>query len=79
MSSWLISIYTVYYTVSPDSTYLVIPRHSSENRKYIPIGFIAPEVIAGNTYSITDNISIYEFTVLISKIHMAWLKSLWKD
>ena len=58
----------------PDSTYLVIPRHSSENRKYIPIGFIAPEVIAGDACSIIPDVSIYEFAVLTSKIHMAWVK-----
>ncbi len=58
----------------PESTYLVIPRHSSENRRYIPIGFMSPEVIAGDACSIIPDVSIYEFGVLTSSVHMAWAK-----
>ena len=58
----------------PVSVYLVIPRHSSENRRYIPIGFMPPEVIAGDACSIIPNVSIYEFAVLTSSVHMAWVR-----
>ena len=58
----------------PSSTYLVIPRHSSENRRYIPIGFMLPEVIAGDACSIIPDVSIYEFGVLTSSVHMAWVR-----
>ncbi len=58
----------------PASTYLVIPRHSSENRRYIPIGFMLPEVIAGDACSIIPDVSIYEFGVLTSSVHMAWVR-----
>ena len=58
----------------PDSTYLVIPRVSSENRKYIPIGFISPEIIASDACSIIPDVSIYEFAILSSSVHMAWTK-----
>ena len=58
----------------PVSAYLVIPRHSSENRRYIPIGFMPPEVIAGDACSIIPNVSIYEFAVLTSSVHMAWVR-----
>ena len=57
----------------PSSTYLVIPRHSSENRRYIPIGFVSPEIIAGDACSIIPTLSIYEFGVLTSSVHMAWV------
>ena len=56
----------------PKSTYLVIPRHSSENRIYIPIGFMPPEIITSDACIIIPDISIYEFAILSSKIHMAW-------
>lgn len=58
----------------PDSTYLVIPRVSSENRKYIPIGFISPEIIASDACIIIPDVSIYEFAILSSSVHMAWTK-----
>jgi type I restriction-modification system DNA methylase subunit len=58
----------------PESTYLVFPRHSSQNRKYIPIGFKEPSVIAGDACSIIPNVSIYEFGVLTSNIHNAWMR-----
>ena len=58
----------------PDSTYLVVPRHSSENRKYIPIGFISPEIIASDACIIIPDVSIYEFAILSSSVHMAWTK-----
>ena len=58
----------------PSSTYLVIPRHSSENRRYIPIGFMLPEVIAGDACSIIPDVSIYDFGILTSSVHMAWVR-----
>ena len=58
----------------PKTTYLIIPEHSSQNRKYIPIGFIDPYVIASNACSIIPNISIYDFGILTSNVHMAWTK-----
>jgi hypothetical protein len=58
----------------PDSDYILIPRHSSENRKYIPIGFIDKHVIAGDSNIIIPNASIYEFGVITSTMHMAWVR-----
>ena len=58
----------------PDTTYLVFPRHSSQNRKYIPIDFKQPEVIVGDACSIIPNISIVEFGILTSNVHNAWLR-----
>ncbi|MDE6834668.1 MAG: methylase, partial [Ruminococcus sp.] len=58
----------------PETNYLVFPRHSSEKRKYIPIGFMSPDIVAGDACSIIPDISIYEFGVLTSNVHMAWTK-----
>ncbi len=58
----------------PEETYLVFPRHSSQNRRYIPIGFIEPEVIAGDACSIIPNVKIYSFGILTSNVHNAWLR-----
>jgi hypothetical protein len=54
--------------------YIVIPSVSSERRKYIPIGFEKPDVIASNLCLIIPKASIYHFGVLTSTMHMAWVK-----
>lgn len=59
----------------PKSTYLVIPRHSSQSRKYIPIGFMTPDIIAGDACTIIPGLGLYEFGILTSNIHMAWVSA----
>jgi hypothetical protein len=58
----------------PDTDYLLIPRVSSERRRYIPIGFLSKEVIAGDTCMVVPNATLYEFGVLTSGMHMAWMR-----
>ncbi|MDR2659122.1 MAG: methylase, partial [Spirochaetaceae bacterium] len=58
----------------PNSDYILIPRHSSETRKYIPIGFMKKNVIAGDSTSIIPNATLYEFGVITSNMHMAWMR-----
>lgn len=60
----------------PKNTYLVIPRHSSETRKYIPMGFMEANIIAGDACSIIPNADLYMFGVLSSNVHMSWMKPL---
>lgn len=59
----------------PDTDYLIFPRHSSENRQYIPIGFISPYVIAGDSCTIVPNATLYHFGILTSSVHMAWMRA----
>ncbi|MBB6003023.1 class I SAM-dependent DNA methyltransferase [Arcicella rosea] len=54
--------------------YIAIPRTSSENRKYIPIGYLESNIIASNDLQIVPNGSLYEFGVLTSQIHMTWVR-----
>lgn len=58
----------------PYSSYLLIPGVSSENRPYVPIGFIRPHVVASNLVNIIPGASLYHFGVLTSAMHMAWMK-----
>lgn len=58
----------------PSTRYLLIPGVSSENRQFIPIGFLPPSVIATNLCSIIPNASLYHFGVLTSSMHMAWVR-----
>lgn len=60
----------------PDSKYLLVPRVSSERRRYVPIGFLNSEVIASDAVQIIPNASLYHFGVLTSNIHMAWMRAI---
>ena len=59
----------------PCSTYILIPRHSSESRRYIPFGFMSPNIICGDANSMIPNATVYHFGVLISNVHMAWVRA----
>lgn len=58
----------------PTADYIVIPRTTSENREYIPIGFFSKDVIIGDTCQSVPNASIFHFGVLTSGMHMAWMR-----
>ncbi len=55
--------------------YLIVPRVSSEKRKYAPIGFMSSDVIAADSVSIVLDATLYHFGVLTSNVHMAWLRT----
>lgn len=59
----------------PNSDYLLIPVVSSENRKYIPIGYVSKDIIASNACFTLANASLYTFGVLTSNVHMAWVRA----
>lgn len=56
----------------PKNNYILLPRHSSENRKYIPFGFISPEIICGDANNMLPDATLYHFGILTSNVHMAW-------
>ena len=58
----------------PNSNYIIVPRTSSEGRKYIPMGFMTPDVIASNAVSIIPDATLYHFGILTSRVHMAWMR-----
>jgi hypothetical protein len=58
----------------PDTDYLLIPRVSSEHRRYIPIGFMCKDVIAGDSTMLIPNATLYEFGVITSTMHMTWMR-----
>ena len=58
----------------PDSPYLLIPKVSSEERPRMPLGFLQPESIANGSSLIIPNATEYDFGVLSSMLHMAWMR-----
>jgi hypothetical protein len=59
----------------PKTTYILIPRHSSENRKYIPFGYLSPENIVGDTCLSIENVTLFHFGILHSLMHFVWVKT----
>ena len=59
----------------PRGNYLLVPRVSSENRRYIPMGFMTPNDLASDAVQIVPNASLYDFGVLTSNVHMAWMRT----
>jgi len=59
----------------PQNNYLLIPRVSSERRRYIPIGFLEKNVFTSDSAQIMPNATLYHFGVLTSNVHMAWMRS----
>lgn len=57
------------------SKYIAIPITSSQQRKYIPMGYLNEKTIAGNTLFIIENATLYHFGVLTSNVHMAWMRT----
>ena len=55
--------------------YLLIPSATSSERKYIPMGFLPSSVIASNLVLLVPNATLYEFGVLTSQMHMAWMRT----
>ena len=58
------------------SSYLVIPNTSSERREYIPIGWLEPDIIANQKLRILANPDLYDFALLTSRMHMAWMRTI---
>ncbi|MDR1655266.1 MAG: methylase, partial [Treponema sp.] len=58
----------------PVTDYILVPRHSSERRKYVPIGFVSKNVIVGDSNSCIPNATLYEFGIITSVMHMAWMR-----
>ena len=54
--------------------FIIVPATSSENRLYVPIGFLDKNTIATNAAIIIPSATLYHFGVLTSNVHMAWMR-----
>lgn len=55
--------------------YIIVPRVSSERRKYVPIGFMTAKTIVSDAVQIVPDATLYEFGVMTSNVHMAWMRA----
>ena len=61
-------------TVNPESA-VVVPRVSSERRRYVPMGFIGKEIIVTDAVLLIPDATLYHFGILESNVHMAWMRA----
>lgn len=57
-----------------DKDFIIVPRHSSATRRYVPFGFIRAGVVVNDAVQIIPSASLYLFGVIISNVHMAWMR-----
>ena len=60
----------------PTGSYIVIPQVSSERRRYIPIGYMDDGVLCSDKVRIMPDGTLYHFGILISNVHMAWMRTI---
>lgn len=66
---------SVFRETKNPSQYMVVPRVSSENRRYIPIGFLYEDIIPTDSATIIEDATLYDFGILTSNVHMAWMRT----
>lgn len=64
-----------FFISQPKGRYILIPEVSSERRKYVPIGFMTPDVISSNKNYLIDDDSHFIYGILQSAMHMAWMRT----
>ncbi|MDE2888389.1 MAG: class I SAM-dependent DNA methyltransferase [Gemmatimonadota bacterium] len=62
--------------VIPNAPFLVVPEVSSERREYIPIAWLEPPVIPSNKIRVLLDASLWQFGLLTSKLHIAWVRNI---
>ncbi len=58
----------------PKDNYILVPSHSSENRKYIPFAFLSPNFVLNNSSFSIPSASLFHFGILTSHMHIVWVK-----
>ena len=56
------------------SDYVAIPKVSSESRRYVPMDWLSRDIIAGDKLFMLEDAGLYHFGVLMSDVHMAWMR-----
>lgn len=59
----------------PKGTYILIPKVSSERRRYIPMGVMTSDTLCSDLVFIIPDATLYHFGVLTSNVHMAWMRT----
>ena len=66
---------TLFRELKNPDTYIIVPRHSSENRRYIPMGFLDNSFIPADSATIIPEATLFHFGIIMSNVHMAWVRT----
>ena len=58
----------------PTDNFIAFPKVSSERRRYISIDFLTPDIIVGDKVYVVEGVGVFEFGVLTSNVHNAWMR-----
>ena len=58
-----------------NGNFIVVPRVTSERRKYVPIGFLSAETVVTDLIQMIPDATLYHFGILSSRMHMAWMRA----
>ena len=61
------------YTPHVDSTSLVVPRVTSENRPYLPCGFLDERTIIADTAAAVYRAPVWLLALIASRLHQQWI------
>lgn len=59
----------------PKTNFIIVPKVSSEKRRYVPMGFMIPDMMASDLVFLIPDASLYHFGVLESNVHMGWMRA----
>ena len=62
-----------FFISQPKTDYILVPEVSSERRRYVPVGWMSPDVVSSNKNYLVAEPSLFIFALLQSSMHMAWL------
>ena len=73
---WLVDCPTKFQAIrQPTRDYILVPRHSSELRRYVPIGYVSSDVICGDANQMIPDAKLFHFGVLTSSVHMTRMRT----
>ncbi len=61
--------------VVPTQPFLALPEVSSENRQFLPVGWLEPPTIPSNKLRFIENAEKWKLALLTSSMHMAWMRT----
>ncbi|MDR2199685.1 MAG: hypothetical protein LBR53_09580 [Deltaproteobacteria bacterium] len=60
---------------APESPYPALLRVTGSSRERAPMGFLAANVVAGDSMLVVSGAALFHFAVLASLLHMTWMRA----
>lgn len=63
-----------FYVSHPNGPYVAVPRHTSANREYVPLGYLDQNTIINDAMCLVADADLFLFGVMQSRLHMDWMR-----